>query len=196
MFAQSLRLEIPHETPQTFPVSQAVRSPAESSPAASPPLRQYLMSVSTDGAVTLTPIAIAAVAIDQIQPASSETMSPGPAAQQQVTIAASSSMNPLAIDTAQFPSTESLLSTPVSFGRDSPMFRPQDILPLPQVAQIGPRNAQTSKRRGAAKCLTDSPELKRIREEFEGKQRKTNKVNLSLKLNVDLSNIGLCFLFL
>lgn len=64
-----------------------------------------------------------------------------------------------------------LLMTPISFSEHA-SFRPQDILPLPQVSQNGPRVSKPNKRLGASRCLTSSPEMKRIREQFDEKQRK------------------------
>ena len=48
----------------------------------------------------------------------------------------------------------------------------QDILPLPQVSQSGPRVPKQKKILGALKFLTSSPEMKRIREKCEEKHSK------------------------
>jgi hypothetical protein len=67
-----------------------------------------------------------------------------------------------------------LLSTPVSF-IEPVSFHPHDILPLPQVAQGGPRIPKQNKRLGATWCLTSSPEMKRTRKQNYQKQREEKK---------------------
>lgn len=153
---QTLRLETPappQTVHQTMDPSHGAR-----------PLSQYLLSVSADGKLTLNPITIAAVEIQETPPASSSTavtpcLTPIPSDQP---------------DISSMPSPQLLLSTPVSFSEPR-VFRPHDILPLPQVAQIGPRNVRPNKRLGSSRCLTSSPEMKRIREEFEEKQAKERR---------------------
>ena len=67
-----------------------------------------------------------------------------------------------------------LCSTPVS-GDGRRHFRPSEILPIPQVAQTGPRVQQPNKRLGKARNLTSEPELKRIKEAYEEKLLKQKK---------------------
>ena len=69
------------------------------------------------------------------------------------------------------PSPQLLQITPVSF-REPHSFRPHDFLQLPQVAQNDPRNSNHNKRLGTSRCLISSPEIKRIREEYEENERK------------------------
>ena len=70
------------------------------------------------------------------------------------------------------------------------IFRPQDILPLPQVAQSGPRDPKPNKRLGASRCLTSSPEMKRIREEYDEKQRKQKETENRKKTNVTKDKVA------
>ena len=68
-----------------------------------------------------------------------------------------------------------LIATPVA-STERRHFRPHDILPHPQVEQTGPREpAKNNKRLGYARCLTDSPEMKKAKEVHEEKLRKLEK---------------------
>lgn len=125
------------------------------------PLSQYLLS-SLAGKLALTPIAIAAVgqessssplcesislAVTQI--ATNKKLQPVPSSLPS-TIANSTAA------TSPIPGQEMLLSTSVSFCEPE-VFRPHDILPLSQVAQVGPRIPKPNKKMRSSICLTSSP---------------------------------------
>lgn len=139
-----------------------------------PPKSHYLLTVSSAGQLTLSPINVSPVS--QLQESrSSEITSSSPTPiiqteQERTTSTGSpSTINEMSSPTSSLPNQPNpklLLTTPVSF-REPHSFRPHDILQLPQVAQNGPRNSNRNKRLGASRCLTSSPEMKRIREEHE-----------------------------
>ena len=160
-----MRLEIPSTLP----------SPQNVLPIPEAPLSQYLLSVSPAGKLTLTPIAIAAVGQEAPSSASCEiierAVTQGATTEQQQPAPSPSTTAHSTAATSPIPSPEMLLSTPVSFC-EPVVFRPHDILPLPQVAQTGPRVPKPNKRLGASRCHTSSPEMRRIREQYDEKQRK------------------------
>jgi hypothetical protein len=137
------------------------------------PLRQYLLSVSSAGKMTLTPIAIGSVLQEASSSSSCQMISSQITSfhkQQQGWSPSLSTTAPSTTATSPIPITEMLLSTPVSFIEPF-SFRPHDILPLPQVAQSGPRIPKQNKRLGATWCLTSSPDMKRTRKQNDQKQR-------------------------
>lgn len=144
-----------------------------------PPKSHYLLTVSSAGQLTLSPISVSPVAQPQAGPSSEiRSSSSTPIIQTEhertTPTGSPSTINDMASTTASLPnqlSPQQLLTTPVKF-REPHSFRPQDLLQLPQVAQNGPRNSNHNKRLGASRCLTSSPEIKRIREEHEEKERK------------------------
>ncbi len=152
-------------------------------------MSQYLLSVSPTGKLTLTPITISAVAQPASTSSSHETSTPCATpvlSNEHQDQLLPSTAGPSTNATFQSPliqSPEELLQTPVSFS--GPIsFSPQDILPLPQVAQSGPRVTKPNKRLGASRCLTSSPEMKRIREQFDEKQRKEKQAENRKKSSV------------
>ncbi|XP_045023804.1 uncharacterized protein LOC116934982 [Daphnia magna] len=144
-----------------------------------PPKSHYLLTVSSAGQLTLSPISVSPVAQPQAGPPSEiRSSSSTPIIQTEhertTPTGSPSTINDMASPTASLPnqlSPQQLLTTPVKF-REPHSFRPHDFLQLPQVAQNGPRNSNHNKRLGASRCLTSSPEIKRIREEHEEKERK------------------------
>ncbi len=175
-----MRLEIP----STQSVHQTTLASQEA------PLSQYLLSVSSIGKLTLTPITIAASVQQLPVSSSSEMLSTCPTQiieteQQQTSIIGSSStISHSSIATSSNQSSpELLLSTPVSFCEPH-SFRPHDILPLPQVAQSGPRVTKPNKRFGSSRCLTSFPEMRRLREEHDEKQRKQQEMENRMNANV------------
>lgn len=138
------------------------------------PKSQYLLIVSSAGKLTLTPITIASVLQEASSSSSCQMVSSQITSshkQQQGSSPSLSTTAPSTVTTSPIPRTEMLLSTPIKFV-EPVSFRPHDILPQPQVAQSGPRVPKPNKRLGAARCLTSSPEMKRIREQYDEKQRK------------------------
>lgn len=131
-----------------------------------PPKSYYLLTVPSAGQLTLSPISVSPVSQLEAGPSSEiRSSSPTPIIQteQERTTTTASLPNQ--------PNPQLLRSTPGSF-REPHSFRPHDFLQLQQVAQNGPRNSNRNNRLEAPRGLTSSPEIKRIREEHEEKERK------------------------
>ncbi len=171
---QTIRIEIPPSLPIPEKIVQTQEAPKN----------KYLLSVSSARKLTSTPITIASVLQEASSSSSCQMIS------SQITSSShkqqqgpSPSLSTTAPSTAgTFPNSKNrkmLLSTPVLFC-EPVSFGPHDILPLPQVAQSGPRVPKPNKRLGSARCITSSPKMKRIREKYDEKQLKENRKTISV----------------